>query len=288
MAETKKYYATFFISTGRCATQWFADKLASNYQDFAEVVHEPFNEEYTPKKCFESFNRGVPMAVLPQIKKHFKRIERTLKSKHYIEVGWPVYGVLPYIISELNISIKIIHLYRHPIRVAASLMTHNVYNRGQWSELVAISPSDYGVVQSDLAGDLWKGMSDFEKCLFWWFEINHWALFLQKTFNSTQWLSLKYEDVFGENRQYILGNVLEFLELPEREGFFLSQKDKVDRFQLKVDDNFEIGSINKYPKVLGLMSSLGYDLGDVSAKEINKRFKNSLLKRVAHKIKIFS
>ena len=29
---------TFFVSTGRCATQWFADKLAIHYGDLAVVA----------------------------------------------------------------------------------------------------------------------------------------------------------------------------------------------------------------------------------------------------------
>ena len=75
------------------------------------------------------------------------------------ETGWPVYGALPFILARLKGRVKVVHLYRHPIRVAASLATKNVYSMGAWSDIVAISPSDYGVTQGYLKGNQWDSMS---------------------------------------------------------------------------------------------------------------------------------
>ena len=51
-------YATFFICLGRCATQWFADRLAAHYSDLAVVKHEPFHVEYEPRFYFRAYNQN--------------------------------------------------------------------------------------------------------------------------------------------------------------------------------------------------------------------------------------
>ena len=42
---TKPPRATFFLSTGRCGTQWLAASLAEHYGDMATVDHEPMSAD---------------------------------------------------------------------------------------------------------------------------------------------------------------------------------------------------------------------------------------------------
>ena len=264
--------ATFFISTGRCATQWMSDKLSTHYHDLAVVKHEPFQVDYEPIFYFNAYHRKEEVNFSHAIEEHLAFIRNTIQDFSYIETGWTVYGALTFILSRLKGRVKIVHLYRHPIRVAASLATQNVYSKGAWSDAVAISPSDYGVTQGYLKGHKWNSMSQFEKCLFWWTEINQFALDLQRDFESIPWLTLKYEEVFSENSKNELRKLVNFLSLPERESFFNSLAQKTDNYSFKIQKSINIHAIEKYPKVFELMDKLEYVYDDSNISEIKRRY----------------
>ena len=271
--------ATFFISTGRCATQWMSDKLSTHYHDVAVVKHEPFQVDYKPRFYFNAYHRKEEIAFSQVIEEHLAFINKTIQDFSYIETGWPVYGALPFIISRLKGRVKVVHLYRHPIRVAASLATKNVYSQGDWSDAVAISPSDYGVTQGYLEGHQWDSMSQFEKCLFWWTEINQFALDLKRDFESIPWLTLKYEEVFSKNSKSELRRLVNFLSLPERESFFNSLSQRTDNYSSKSQKPINIHAVEKYPKVFKLMDKLGYEYEDSNISEIKKRYEMSFWQR---------
>jgi hypothetical protein len=265
-------HATFFISTGRCGTQWFAEKLSTHYHDLAVVRHEPFQVEYAPRFYFAEYHRKKLVNVSHAIENHLAFIRDTIQDLHYIETGWPVYGVLPLILSRFEGRVRVVHLYRHPLKVAASLATHKVYGRGEWSEAVSISPSDYGVVQSYLAGARWNSMSEFEKCLFWSTEVNHFAVCLKQNFSNIPWLSIKFEDVFSNSGKGELGKLLNFLSLPERRGFFKSAIEKTDKYSLTLDDKLKIHSFEKYPKAVEQMKQFGYQYDALIDLEVRRRY----------------
>ena len=276
--------ATFFISTGRCGTQWFAEKLSAHYNDLALVTHEPFQAEYEPRLYFSQYHRKQLASVSQPIESHLNGIEKTLQDRHYIETGWPVYGVLPFILSRFKGRVKVVHLFRHPLKVAASLTTHCVYSRGGWSDAVGICPSDYGVAQDYLRGKRWKSMSEFEKCLFWSTEINHFAFSLKQRFSIIPWLSIRFEDVFSESGRTELAKLLDFLSFPERESFFQSRMDKTDRFSLKLDDKLDIRRVRKYPIAVEEMKRLGYEYNTRVDAEIKRRYTIRASVRDAYRI----
>jgi hypothetical protein len=271
--------ATFFISTGRCATQWMTDKLSTHYHDLAVVKHEPFQVEYEPRFYFNAYHRKEEVNLSHAIEEHLSFIHKTIQDFSYIETGWPIYGALPFILSHLKGRVKVVHLYRHPIRVAASLATKNVYSKGAWSDAVAISPSDYGVTQGYLEGHQWNSMSQFEKCLFWWTEINQFALDLHRNFESIPWLTLKYEEVFSENSKNELRKLINFLSLPERESFFNFLSQKTDNYSSKSQKPINIHAVEKYPKVFELMDKLEYEYEDSNISEIKRRYEMSFWQR---------
>ena len=97
-------------------------------------------------------NSGEGIEISSPLREHFDSIDETLQSSHYIETGWPAYGILPHLIEHFSGRIKIVHLFRHPAKVAASLTTHKVYSRGEWSNKMSITPKDFGVKQNYLNG----------------------------------------------------------------------------------------------------------------------------------------
>ena len=51
--------------TGRCRTQWLADKLSAHYSDMAVVPDEPFRKDDQPRRYFATYHRGedVPLSA---------------------------------------------------------------------------------------------------------------------------------------------------------------------------------------------------------------------------------
>ncbi|MFO7962495.1 MAG: hypothetical protein R6U50_01095 [Desulfobacterales bacterium] len=264
--------AVFFVSTGRCGTQFLADKLEASYSDKALVRHEPFQARYRPRYYYSKYKKKESANLSVDLKAHLSDIAGILTHRHYIETGWPVYGVLPFFLSHFTGRIKVVHLHRHPIHTAASLTTHNVYNRGDWSEEMSISPFDCGVVQSDISGRMWHRMTDFEKCLFWWTEINQLAFDLREDFPSVPWLSIRFETLFSKADRSEMKKLLDFLLLPPRQDFFDMMIDKTDNWPLKTKKELNPGSISKYKITLHVMNRFGYDFDKHMEKEIRARY----------------
>lgn len=270
----------FFVSTGRCATQWFADNLARHYNDLAVVSHEPLGIDYQARRYFNAYHKSIEVELSSAIKSHLKFIRSVVREKHYIETGWAVYGALPFIQHQLGNQVKVVHLYRHPVKVAASLTTHNVYRRGAWTEALAISPSDSGVTQTHLEGYRWDAATDYEKCLFWWTEINNYALKMQKQFEKHSWLQLKFEDVFSRHGTNELMRLIDFLQLPKRAAFFNSRDRVTDAYSATTSKSIDVLTIEKYSKTLEIMQQLGYELDRTAISSTKKRYEMSNLQRL--------
>lgn len=227
-AEIESNCATFFLSTGRCGTQWFAHNLARCYREFAEVRHEPFQEAYLPRTYFTKYHRGDKENLTPALEKHITDIGKTLEHKSYVETGWFVYGVLPYFIARLEGKIKIIHLQRSLFTAAASVASQNHYLRSTWTNKVALFPKDSGVVQQI---ENWERLSEYEKCLFFCTEVSAYAMRLKDLFPAVPWLTIKYETIFNPRYSALcLGAVLRFLRLPVKNDFLIAATEKIDSF----------------------------------------------------------
>jgi len=283
MNNADKKYAVFFLNTGRCGSQFFASKLAEVYPDLLRVEHEPFHKEYEPRRFFSFFKQNQACQLPDVLDKHFKAIEETLESKHYVETGWPAYGILPHLIQRFSGRVKVVHLYRHPVRVAASMTTHDIYNRGDWTKEMLPTPSDFGVKQSYLAGDSWDKMDDFSKALFWWTELNGFGLELKRECKSVPWMALRFEDAVSSNGNNTLKRLTRFLELPERESFERSAKEKVDRFRRVVNFDCDTQQVEHYQETLDVMQALGYAMSDITPQEIRKRY-HSVCPKLINKV----
>lgn len=273
--------ATFFISTGRCATQWLTDKLSQHYGDLAVTLHEPIQTEYDPRRYFSAYSRKETPVLSPAIEGHFRFIEETLRTRDYIETGWPVYGALPFFVSRLAGRVRVVHLYRNPIETAASLATHQVYSKGPWTDALSIRPSDEGVAQPELKGARWEQMTEYDRCVFWWTEINNFGLRLRRDFPEVPWLAISFEEIFQTDGREALSRLLKFLNLPVRQEFLNSREQKTDRFHLKSDEKFNAISLDRYPKAVEVMKVLGYTFDASILPKIQKRYTKTFLHRLA-------
>jgi hypothetical protein len=260
----------FFLSTGRCGTQWLQKTLAVTYPDAAVVTHEPVRGAYEPKLYLRAYDKLNELLSSEEVSRHLSYIREILKSKIYTETGWPCYPAIPLIIDQLDGRVRIVHLVRHPVYVALSLTTHNVYGERQdWIARAAISPFDQGVVQKELADD-WVKMGMYEKCLFWWTEINLYALELKERRPDIEFSLVRYEDLFDPDTQ-TLENLIRFMNLaydPSIKEFRLKD---VDRYHWK-SPPVDWTLIFKYAQTVALAKQFGYDFNDLSAPHIATRY----------------
>lgn len=259
----------FFLSTGRCGTQWLQKALAATYPDAAVVTHEPIRGAYAPKLNLRAYDKLDELLSSPEVSGHLSFIGETLKSKTYIETGWPCYPALPLFIDRLDGRVRVVHLVRHPVFVAMSLATHKVYEQQGWISRAALSPFDQGVVQKELADD-WVRMGMYEKCLFWWTEINLFALELKGRLPNIEFSFVRYEDLFDPDTP-TLENLIRFMGLaydPSIEEFRLKQMDRYHRKAPPVDWKL----IFKYERTVALAEQFGYEFKDLSTPQIETRY----------------
>ncbi len=268
--------ATFFLSTGRCGTQWCADALDKNYSDRVFAVHEPVHAGYFANKLFNGEDINEP--EYSELRDgHIARIDEIISKEyeegniHYIETGWPSYGAISYLLKRLQGRIRIVHISRHPITTASSMTTHNYYGEGRETMTISslLSPFDKNSAFPELK-DLWEDLSTFQKCLYFWTEFNNYALQLEKK-TDAPWLRIKYEDLLGPENQQV-EELLDFLDLPVRNSFFHSRRYNVDLYNYKSDDRWNVSSWRKIPGIADVADELGYEIDDFDEQAIESRY----------------
>ena len=260
--------AIFFLSTGRCGTQWLQQALAATYPGEAVVTHEPARRAYDAKSYLRAYDRLDELLSSEEVSKHLAFVEETLKSRTYVETGWQCYPALPLIADRVG-RMRVVHLVRHPVHVALSLATHKVYERDDWISRAALSPFDPGVVQQELAGD-WARMGMYEKCLFWWTEINLYGLELRERLTGVEFAVFRYEDLFGPDEQPLI-ELTRFLGLAYAPSLAELRSNTVDRYHWK-SPAVDWTHVLKYPRTLALAKQFGYDLAELSAPQIEARY----------------
>ncbi len=261
--------AYFFITTGRCATQWVQKSLEDAYPNEAVVTHEPILAAYEPKRFLRAGDGLSALLDDPEVAAHVAMIERTLdEGKVYVEAGWPCYPALPLLVRELGGRVGFVQLVRHPVFTAMSLASHQVYEREDWIAQGAITPEVPGVVQKELATS-WKSMSMYEKCLFWWTEINLYGRELMAEMPEVPYHLVRYEDLFAPGEPTALEALVRFMGLPFTDTLRASRSKTVDGFKQKREPA-DWERVFRYSKTVRLASELGYDLEAARSSDIEE------------------
>jgi hypothetical protein len=118
---------------------------------------------------------------------------------------------------------------------------------------VLISPFDKGV---SFAGyrERWSAMLPFEKCLFYWAEVNAFALRLEERF-AGPWLQLRYEDLFHADGA---AKLLAFLGQPASAGFLTARTEREDRLHFLSESSCDPRLLDRHPEMVALAHRLGY------------------------------
>ncbi len=263
--------ATFFLSTGRCGTQWLVKQLSEIYGDLAAVTHEPLQLGYRPRALF-AHKDPARLETADEVFAHVDRIERTLADRHYIECGWQCYATIPYFAERFAGRVRIVHLTRHPVPTASSMVTHRYYSdpprKDRLTELLLLSPFDARVRFTEYV-DRWARMDEYEKCLYFWAEINAYALELESALGMP-WLRLKSEALFTPPG---LERLLDFLALPQRPEIQRALGQRVDSHQYKTVLDWDVAAIADHPQVMAVARGLGYDPLQFDGAALGQRYR---------------
>ena len=257
-------HATFFVSPGRCGTQWLCKTLQGAYGDRAQITHEPIKRVYQPKKYLRH-PRIEELKEEPVVADHLAFIHETLSRRPYIETGWPSYVALPLLAKEFAGRLRVVHLVRNPVRVALSMTTHGFYRR---EGVATLAPEDPGVLQVP-ARD-WSRMTQYEKCLFCWTEVNLLALEFHEKYPAVPYHRVRFEDLLsadGSHFEQLVG----FMMLPPNPTLVDAASNRVDAHHKKarpVDWRLVFG----HPQTVELARRLGYPLDDFSDSALTRRY----------------
>ncbi len=261
-------YCAFFLSSGRCGTQWLAQHLGDAYPDLAEVTHEPLYMDYFPRQLLARGDPN-PHGATRVVIAHADRVEALLRWGHYIECGWPCYAAIRYFALRFKDAFRIVHLTRHPVPSASSMVTHGYYSGPSHhvTDRALLTPWDGGVAFPEYR-DRWNAMSAYEKCLYFWAEVHDLGLRLEGDLG-LPWLRVRYEDLFHGDA---LDRLLAFLDLPRRRAIYAARGQPRDGYRRVGMSELDPRAIERHPRVVAVAELLGYDAGEVDEERIRRRY----------------
>jgi hypothetical protein len=272
--------ATFFVTTARSGTQWLTRRLNRHFDDLLEARHEPVGYLYRPRDTLRDEGALRALRAEPAVTAHFDYIHGILAERAYVEVGFPAYALAPLLRAEFGEALRLVQLTRHPVKVAASLVTHGWYCEGGREDIaraVAPVPADPGVTLKDYAAR-WPAMTPFEKSLFYWYEVHRYGMEVEASSPPGQFARFRFEDLTATPAAR--DRLRDVLGLPARTGWTEAEPRRDDRFQGKTGEAIDPAAITRHPQILALAGELGYAPGDIDAAEFAARYVRSPLERL--------
>lgn len=261
-----------FLSTGRCGTQWLTASLREHYPDGLTVEHEPLGPLYRPRTYFRSYADPGAVLAVPEVRDH---VERIASEHHYVETGWPVFAALPLLAERFGDRLRVVHLTRHPIPTALSHLAHSSYagspRDDAYTSHATLGPSDPNVFHPEYA-DRWDDLTPYEKCLFWWTEVNLFGLEFPERLASIPFLRVQSERLLGGERD-ALERLVEFMELPWDDAWVGQTQHVVDRWQHRTDRDVDPLQVLGHPATVDAARRLGYDIEDVDLAALEARYR---------------
>jgi hypothetical protein len=260
-----------FLSTGRCGTQWLASGFAQNHPELA-VEHEPIDVLYKPRRYFRRYDDPGASLAERAVREHVAAIAAT--SRPYVETGWPLFAALPLFAARFPDRLRVVHVTRHPVRCAMSLLSHRSYAgsplRSPISRWGTLGPKDRNVFHPEYAAR-WRKLSPYEKCLYFWTEVSLYGLEFPQRFPDIPFLRVRSEDLLGGERPALEG-LLRFLDLPWTDGWLGHVGESVDSWHFHTDEAVEPSEVLRHQATLEVAAEFGYDVGRVNLGALRARY----------------
>ncbi|WP_343843856.1 sulfotransferase domain-containing protein [Bowmanella denitrificans] len=243
----------FVLSTGRCGTQWLHQFLNSRLPDSWEASHEPINFDYAPTDNSPS----QPLNKNPQkLLNHLAYIQNRVKNhQSYVECGFPCWRHLGWFSEELDCPVKIIYLHRDPVQVSRSWLKQNAFVQPILPHLGIKELFHPAAPEAQLTHyqNSWRGLTSFEKGLYYWAEVQAQAARYKTVWSTENWFELPFHQLTD---QCVLQDLMGFLDTDVEIGNI----DAVprDRFQGIEQDVVDETLIRRHPDILQEAEKLGY------------------------------
>ena len=278
MTQTN-HTATFFVTTARSGTQWVHSVLRALCKNVLEVEHEPIGYIYEPRQCLRDKSRLLASREQPTIRRHLEWIHKILESKCYVEVGFPCFASLPLMLREFKDQFQVVQLVRHPVHVAASVVTHGWYDaklRPDIEKFIALRPTDSGTLWPRYQ-QCWASMSHFERGLYYWGQAHAYGLEFQTIHRQVPCYRVRFEDLlvdadaFGRLATFVGGGEIDPADWRE----FVTTH--VDHYQKTTRKKIDIRTLSRHPEIIKLAEVLGYgDVPQLNKAEIMRRYSPGL------------
>jgi hypothetical protein len=251
-----------FLSAGRCGTGWFASRLRDMYTG-VEIEHQPIGALYRPRRYFRRYDDASAILEVPEVLRHVERM-RAAKAP-YVETGWPLLASLPLLADRFAARLRIVHLTRHPVPTALAHLADGSYagsnRRSPYSRFATLSPRDRNVFQAHYALT-WAQLSAYERCLYWWTEVNLFGLELPGRFGAIPLLRIPAEHAFSGEREP-LERLLEFMGLPWRRRWQVGAGADLGRWPRPPADVDPL-EVHRHPATVETARELGYELAGLT------------------------
>lgn len=268
--------AVFTITTPRSGTQWLAESLRALYPDDLHIAHEPVVFEYNPRVNFRSRSACTALREVGPVREHLTSIHDVLKAKTYVEIGYSSYCAIPLFAQEFRGQVNVVQLVRDPVRVAASLLTHDWYTpkrkRPEIEYNMALLPTDPGAQFPGYQAK-WQQMTSFERALYYWLEIHQYGLEIEQT-SQLPFLRVRFEDLLTSRTER--QRLTDFLGVSEAAGWDHLTPQVIDSYQGKTRAPIDPSLIRRHPEIMSLAKRLGYDPSQGRRSTLIKRYRMSV------------
>lgn len=260
-----------FLTTGRCGTQWLTATLAELYAHM-RVEHEPIGPLYAPRRHFRRWEDPERILEEPAVAVHMQRI--LSEETDYVETGWPLFPVLPYLARKAPERLRVVHLTRHPVPTSLSHLAHSSYagsaRDDPFTRLATLAPTDGRVFQPGYSVN-WGTLTPYEKCLYWWTEVNLFGLEFAEHVPHVPLLRVPAEPLLA-GAPDVRDRLLSFLGLPDHPGWITAGKRVIDRWQHHTDQPVEPELVARHQRTVETAAALGYDALRFDGQALRNRY----------------
>lgn len=251
----------FFLSTGRCGTNWFTNLLSANKT--VKVFHEPKpNLAIQGRVAYEiytqsNFNPSADQKLLLEEIFHTAReqyIRYSYKTQRaFIETNNQATFFAP-IIASIFPDAKFVHLNRHPGEFVRSALRRQFYNNPD--DLKRIHP----LGESAYKGN-WENSNQLEKNAWLWNETNEYIETFKQSINHKNTFYFNFNQLNFEH----ISEMLDFLEFKLPAALIKQHINKPTNVQKSGSvsgyDSWDINDKEKLKLICGkLAKQYGYDL----------------------------
>jgi hypothetical protein len=170
--------------------------------------------------------------------------------------------------------LRVVHLTRHPVPTSLSHLAHSSYagsaRDDAFTRLATLAPSDERVFQPGY-GAHWDTLTPYEKCLYWWTEVNLFGLEFAQRAARIPLLRIAAEPLL-RGAPEVRQKLVRFLGLPDHPGWAPARERVVDRWQHQTDQPVQPDLVARHPRTVQTAAVLGYDALRFDGQALRERY----------------